>query len=394
MNAFRVVQALALALALGPGAAFAQTPALLPVQGLLTDSSGVPLEGTVSATFSLYTVETGGTAAHTETISLNVTGGLFTAFLGAQAGTPLALAIFDGDVWLGVAVGADAEMPRFRLGTAPFAALAHRAESADNALTVGGQAPADFAAAAHSHAFSSLTGIPAGLADGDDDTNTTYSAGTGINIAGAANAISIDQTTVQTYARAACYDTEAELTGLLNDNYAATAHTHPFSQITGPYPGDLTVNGDLIANRVAYTAPRTHTLAVPSVAFVPESDVPYVNGTGCVYAYLASGTGNMGAPVYLPDGARIVRMTAFFNDTSASDMTVLLRINNLSGCGVSNVGSVSSTGNTGYTNAAVALNHVVNNTAGAYFLDAFSTGWSSTLALKAVLITYTIAEAE
>jgi hypothetical protein len=51
------------------------------------------------------------------------------------------------------------------------------AQFADDAATVDGQEASDFAAAGHGHPWTDLGGVPAGLADGDD--NTTYAAASG-----------------------------------------------------------------------------------------------------------------------------------------------------------------------------------------------------------------------
>ncbi|NMC71638.1 MAG: hypothetical protein GYA57_16445 [Myxococcales bacterium] len=82
----------------------------------------------------------------------------------------------------------------------------------------------------HTQAWSSLTGVPAGFADGTDDTGTSYTAGTGITISG--TTISANQTTVEGWARGVCYDTTAELRGVLDPVYAAAAHSHAWSTIT------------------------------------------------------------------------------------------------------------------------------------------------------------------
>lgn len=79
--------------------------------------------------------------------------------------------------------------------------------------------------------WTKLKGVPDGFADGvDDDSDTIYTGGEGVNVEGFS--ISADKPVIQGWAAEACYDTEAELTGLLNDNYAATIHTHDGADIT------------------------------------------------------------------------------------------------------------------------------------------------------------------
>ena len=83
-------------------------------QGRLTDSAGNPLTGTYSMTFKLYE---GGTALYTDTHTVEVTDGLFNTNINFD---PI---YFDGrELWLGIAVGKDAEMtPRQQLRPVPYA---------------------------------------------------------------------------------------------------------------------------------------------------------------------------------------------------------------------------------------------------------------------------------
>ena len=98
-------------------------------------------------------------------------------------------------------------------------------------VSFAGTGTADTAARSdHTQAWSSLTGVPAGFADGTDDTGTSYTAGTGITISG--TTISANQTTVEGWARGVCYDTTAELRGVLDTVYAPATHSHAWSTIT------------------------------------------------------------------------------------------------------------------------------------------------------------------
>jgi hypothetical protein len=202
----RASWALISGLLLLPSAASAQAPALLPVQGVLSDADGTPLDGQVAVTFTLYDALAAGNVLHQEQQVVTVESGLFTVYLGSGT-TTLDLSIFQmPDVWLGVAVESDPEMtPRFRIGTAPYSAYA---QYCGDANLLGGLAPGDFADAAHTHDFAALTSVPAGLADGDD----------------------------------VGFSSEAELTALLDDDYAAAAHTHAWAAIAG-VPADL-ADGD------------------------------------------------------------------------------------------------------------------------------------------------------
>ena len=105
---------------LGFSPANASIPYTINYQGYLTDAMGSPVNGTVSMTFSLYTVASGGTALWTEPQNVIVSGGIYSVILGSVSTlTPLA---FDVPYWLGVRVGSDAEMtPRVQLTSVGYA---------------------------------------------------------------------------------------------------------------------------------------------------------------------------------------------------------------------------------------------------------------------------------
>jgi len=83
-------------------------PQLINYQGQLTSPGGAPLDTTVTMTFKLYSVASGGTSVWTETYSpVIVSEGLFNVQLGLV--TPLP-DLFDVNRWLGVTVGNNTEM--------------------------------------------------------------------------------------------------------------------------------------------------------------------------------------------------------------------------------------------------------------------------------------------
>ena len=121
--------------------AAAQAPARVPLQGYLTNTAGMPVDGDVDITLALYDVATGGTAVHTETQTITVSAGEMTAYIGDGAALDLTLFRDSAALYLGIAVGADPEMsPRPALGTVPFAAYA---EYAGDANSLRGRSPAD-----------------------------------------------------------------------------------------------------------------------------------------------------------------------------------------------------------------------------------------------------------
>ena len=102
-------------------------------------------DGAYSIKFSLYNVESGGSALWSETKSVAVNKGLFSSLLGDT--TALNLADFNGqDLWLGVQVGADAEAaPRQHVA---HAAYALHADIANSALQATNATNADYATSA------------------------------------------------------------------------------------------------------------------------------------------------------------------------------------------------------------------------------------------------------
>lgn len=120
-----------IAFAVSAGAATtarAQVPDMLPVQGVLTDDVGTPLDGDQTIQFRIYDVETGGTALFDETQVVAIDDGNFTAYLGQIQS--LDLSALRGNIYLGVKVGSDPEMtPRLQFGTVPFAAYAQECAS-------------------------------------------------------------------------------------------------------------------------------------------------------------------------------------------------------------------------------------------------------------------------
>ncbi|MBT3222052.1 MAG: hypothetical protein HN348_23510, partial [Proteobacteria bacterium] len=97
----------------------------------------------------------------------------------------------------------------------------------------------NYLAASYVPGWGELSNIPNGLDNGDDDT--TYSAGTALNLAG--TEFSVVQATIEGWAEGVCYDTEGELTGLLDDNYVGKDGSGNVGIGTVPTTARLTVHG-------------------------------------------------------------------------------------------------------------------------------------------------------
>lgn len=177
----KAFSALALCTLLAASAS-AQAPARMPMQGVLHNLEGEPVTGAVTIQFALYTDEFDGEALWRESQRVVVESGLFTAFLGDEVALDLGIFALQPQVWVGVTVDDDSEMPRVPLATVPWAAWAN---AAGDAATLNGfdattllssaqSAAADDAAAryaplGHLQPWSTITDVPSEIADGDAD---------------------------------------------------------------------------------------------------------------------------------------------------------------------------------------------------------------------------------
>ena len=227
----------------------------IPVQGVLTDSAGLPIDGTREVSFTLFSDGGATQALWQETVTLDVVEGVFALELGTTV--PLNLDVFANypAVHLEIQVADDSPMDLVPLGHVPYAAWAEQAADAD---TLGGSSLADIQAeiplrseietiardtaydtpaeltaeldsrylqvASYAPSWTDLTGIPAGFADGVDDVLT--------------------QSTVEAYATGVAYDTPAELTAALSGSYV---------DATGGTADNLTTTGVLTTGAVRVT---------------------------------------------------------------------------------------------------------------------------------------------
>ena len=116
-------------LSIGMVALAGDPPNKLNYQGILSNSTGQPITGSVTVTFSLYDVLTGGTAKWSEQQSVTLANdGRFSVVLGSI--TPITPGLFTGTTYIGVKVGSDAEMPRQQLTSVAYALNANTATTA------------------------------------------------------------------------------------------------------------------------------------------------------------------------------------------------------------------------------------------------------------------------
>jgi hypothetical protein len=112
----------------------AALPRLVNFQGYLTNASGQPINAAVQMVFKLYNA--GNAELYSETQNVAVNNGTYAVAIGSVTALTLP---FDEPYFLGVAVGADAEMtPRQPLVASPYAL------QADGAQALGGLPPSRY----------------------------------------------------------------------------------------------------------------------------------------------------------------------------------------------------------------------------------------------------------
>lgn len=100
-------------------AVYAEVPHLLNYQGRLTDSSGIPLNGSYAITFRLYDAETAGNLLWEEThTGALIQKGIFSVLLGSVTALNLT---FDKPYFLEIKVGTEVMSPRQRITSAGYA---------------------------------------------------------------------------------------------------------------------------------------------------------------------------------------------------------------------------------------------------------------------------------
>jgi len=115
---------------------YAAVPHLINYQGRLTDSGGVPLNGTYSLTFRIYDAETAGSLLWEEIQSgAVIQKGIFNILLGSVTNLNLA---FDKQYYLEIKVGSEVMSPRQRITSAGYAIRAEEAEK------LGGKQSSDY----------------------------------------------------------------------------------------------------------------------------------------------------------------------------------------------------------------------------------------------------------
>ena len=102
------------------GSAAADVPPTLTHQGRLFSDAGDPVNATIDVAFAIYDAPNAAQPVWTETHSVTFEDGYFSVALGADS--PLLPLLGDVPLYLGITVGAEAEMtPRTLVGSVPYA---------------------------------------------------------------------------------------------------------------------------------------------------------------------------------------------------------------------------------------------------------------------------------
>lgn len=110
----------------------AGVPSVVPFQGTLLSSSGVPVDGAFQMVFSAWDAQSGGTMLWTSAqLAVTVAGGVFEAELGPM---PPTLFPSSPSVWIEAKIVGESPLPRRKLGSVPYAMTAARADAAGTAL--------------------------------------------------------------------------------------------------------------------------------------------------------------------------------------------------------------------------------------------------------------------
>lgn len=331
MKTKTLIAALAALVLAVPSMVSAQVPGEVPVQGFLTDGQGVPIDASATLTFRVYDDAVSGTELHSEEKTVSVVAGSFSAYLSPD------LSIFaqNTELYLGISVDGGAEMsPRLKLATVPYAAVA------GNAANVN---------------WTALQNVPTGLADGDDDT--TYSAGSGLEI-DANNSIGLPSTCNSgqilrfdgtdwscasddstTYSAGSGVEIDANKNISLNTSCAAGEVLQWDGSAWGcaavaSLTGDQTFGGTVTASNFEYGTLKVGTYDIPAAAFQTEEredegwDFSQNHGYGYVgWNDTGSAKVDLYAPVYVPEEAEIGTMTCYFYDNDSSgDISVYAQL--------------------------------------------------------------------
>ncbi len=342
----------------------AKVPYLLPVQGVLSDpDTGNIVKGSVEITFSIYASELSDTPLWSETYDgdnkIDLDNGAFTVYLGNINALDPGTIINIGELWLGVSVEDDDEMPRIRLASVPFALEAEVCKqvgtlTADdiNSNFIPVSSPVSHITSTnisnwtkayewgdHSGKYLSATSDAAAVTSTEiTNWNTAYGWGdhSGKYLSATSDAAAVTSTEITNWNTAYGW-------GDPSTKYALKAHTHGSADIDAYQ--DLSDSGRLNNNNstdlltrtqldaryinVTGEVAKTYYYSISALTFIDNRIVRKV-GSGVIYLASNQNEAWATAPVHLPQQAKITKFECYMreNDTSGSIDIKLNRENN------------------------------------------------------------------
>ncbi|MBI4895521.1 MAG: hypothetical protein HY831_03435 [Candidatus Aenigmarchaeota archaeon] len=110
--------------------AYAAPSKVIPIQGKLTNPSGIPYNGQYTMTFKLFDSSAGETLLYTESISnVPVSAGLFSVVVGESSAINLP---FDKDYYVEITIDSETLQPRQRLLSSPYSLYSQNSSYAVN----------------------------------------------------------------------------------------------------------------------------------------------------------------------------------------------------------------------------------------------------------------------
>ena len=311
----------------------AKVPYLLPVQGVLSDpDTGNIVKGSVEITFSIYASELSDTPLWSETYDgdnkIDLDNGAFTVYLGNINALDPGIIINIGELWLGVSVEDDDEMPRIRLASVPFALEAEVCKQVGT-LTAD-DINSNFIPVSSPVSHITSTNI--------SNWTKAYEWGdhSGKYLSATSDAAAVTSTEITNWNTAYGW-------GDPSTKYALKAHTHGSADIDAYQ--DLSDSGRLNNNNstdlltrtqldaryinVTGEVAKTYYYSISALTFIDNRIVRKV-GSGVIYLASNQNEAWATAPVHLPQQAKITKFECYMreNDTSGSIDIKLNRENN------------------------------------------------------------------
>ncbi|MEI2739080.1 MAG: hypothetical protein V9F01_09870 [Chitinophagaceae bacterium] len=159
---------------------------------------------------------------------------------------------------------------------------------------------------------------------------------------------------------------------------------------------NITATGNVSANAYNYNSPKTYYYSLSGADFdeVNSGNTIQKEGISAGGIYMTGANSGSGfvAPVHLPEGSVVTKMTVYFYDLTSTNLTVFLQKNDV----ITQMATITSSGTPGETSLIdnTILSPDIYNSGSAYLIYAVPTSgtWpGSAIILRKVIIEYTLA---